>query len=510
MVRPPRLLPVFLACLSILALAWPLSAAPVETSTNTCQVCQAVPDTCCDAQPTMRDTEAPTFSPNVVVITREPYLSYPYCVTILDLGSTLPTPIEDENWASILRYNGPSNKWDADSLGTVFGLTLDKYGNIFVTHTSCYQNDSISNVFNAGPGAVYRIDALTGKVTTFCRLPNYPDLSHSPGEWWPGLGNISYDCRHDQFFVTNEEDGRIYRLKATGVNGPTGAIVEVFDPLTADTGPTNYLTPVGSVPSPGWAPLGERLWGVQVHNGRVFYSVWVEDGAFPNAGAPNEIRSVALNGSGAFITSSDQHELNMPPYMSQNWSMPVSDISFSASGKMLLGERGISGDTWPSPHQARVLEATCVGGCWVQGNIYDVGQYFPENSEGGVDYDRHAYTGLAQGRVWASGDHLHVGTPYTDIIYGYQGLRPGGGNITTSMLIDSDANLTFGEKTSPGDIEAPGCPNLTVGTICGQKYHDLNHNGVKDGGEPVLANWTIVLNGPGGPYTAGKYPRNKN
>jgi hypothetical protein len=40
------------------------------------------------------------------------------------------------------------------------------------------------------------------------------------------------------------------------------------------------------------------------------------------------------------------------------------------------------------------------------------------------------------------------------------------------------------------------------GQVCGIKYRDLNHNGVRDNGEPTIPGWPIVLNGPGGPWTA--------
>ncbi len=460
-----------------------------------CDSCVAVPDTCCDAQPLFQGAEAPFFSPNVVVGTREAHNAWPYVVTVYDLGSPLPSPLENQAWNTILRFHGPFNSWNADSLGSVFGLTLDRWGNIFVTHTSSYLADSIGKVFGGGPGAVYRIDAVTGVITTFCRLPNYQDPSVSPQEWWPGLGNITYDCRHDQFFVTNIEDGRIYRLKAVGVNGPTGTIVEVFDPLSPDLGPTNYLNPS---PTPGWAPLGERLWGVQKHGDRVFYSVWAED--YTSAGSQqNEIRSVSLDAFGAFVPGSDRHELWLPSLPSQVFSMPVSDISFSAGGKMLLGERGIELETIPSPHQARLLEYVCSGGCWLPGNTYDVGAASPENSSGGVDYDRHAWNTQSIGRVWSSGDALQW-SPNT--VYGYAGFRPSGGNWTTTMLIDADNDLTWGDKTYTGDIEAPGCPNLAVGSICGRKFSDTNFNGVFDGGDTPIAGWSVVLNGPGGPYFA--------
>ena len=459
------------------------------TPPEECHNCSTQPDPCCEALPTVGGPWT-----NILVTThqRHFFLPNPYAVVIYDLTSS-PVPAEDNDWASMNRYFGPANSWTADSLGSVFGLTLDEYGNIFVTQTSCYQGDEIGQVFNAGPGAVYRIDGVTGKITVFCKLPNFPDGSVNAPENYPELGNITYDCNHKQFFVTNIEDGKIYRIKSVGVNGPTGTVVETFDPLAPDNN------------QPGFAPIGQRLWGVQWHSDRVYYAVWAVD--VSEGTGPNEIRSVALLPSGAFNPGSDQHELNVPPLQGNAFSYPVADISFSAAGKMLLGERGITNKTAPTAHGARVLEYACVAGCWVQSNHYQIGDLLPrENAEGGVDYDRHAFGGptSAIGRVWASGDALHFNPPYTDIIYGFQGLRPNllYGSIVNSMLIDADGNVNDQDKTYMGDVEAPGCPPSTSGTLCGHKFSDLNRNGIADGPETGLSGWTIVLNGPGGPYTA--------
>ncbi len=460
-----------------------------DCGTKLCDQCDSPPDTCCAGVPTFSADEHPPFSTNLMVGTREAFGPWPYCVTVFDLGSSPPSPLEDKDWASILRYQGPANSWNVDSLGSVFGLTVDDNGNIFVTHTSCYSFDAIAMVFGGAPGAIYRLDAITGKITTFCVLPNIPDPGIAPGSNWPGLGNITFDCRHKQFFVTNHEDGRIYRVKPTAPNAPAGTIVQTFDPLGADNN------------QPGWAPLGEALWGVQWHGDRVYYSVWVEDVGTPNPSAQNEIRSVGLFPSGAIDPSSDRHELWVPPYPGQTYSNPVSDISFSASGKILLGERGITNSSYSSPHKARALEYYCAGGCWLAANTYLVGPPGPgTDCAGGVDYDRYPYTAGVLGRVWASADLMHNFGSYSDVLSGYQGLRPTGGSHLTSLLVDSDGNPTTTEKTFIGDVEVVGCPG-PFGTVCGRKFNDLNHNGVRNGGEPYLAGWTVVLTGTGGTFT---------
>lgn len=489
-----------LAMFSFSAPLAPRAEAAAFSAADSCTDCIATPDPCCSALPNYQFPNAPVFSPNILVATRQAVFN-PYVLTIYDLASPLPPGPEDVNWAAITRYNGPGVGWTVDSLGTVFGLTLDEYGNIFVCHTAIYGGDAVGQVFGGGPGAVYRIDGVTGKITTFVKLPNFPDTSQPTGEDLPGLGNITYDCAHKQFFVTNMENGKIYRIKPVGVNGPTGTVVQVFDPMTPDA------------PSPGWAPLGERLWAVQIHGDRVFYSVWVED---PSVMSPqnNTIRSVGLDALGAILPGTDKQELVIPDNLglgSQAFygSNPTSDISFNAAGDMLLAERSMGGPTYSGAHQSRLLEYRCTEWCWARTNTFDVGDCCTRNnSAGGCDYDRMPYTGSSQalGRTWASGDALHLSGSYTDIIYGLQGFRPNGGDITTSILVDSDGDTLGMDKVFQGDVEKPGCPPATVGKLCGTKWSDLDHDGVHDGGESGIGGWPISIAGPGGPYSTTTGP----
>jgi hypothetical protein len=487
-------LAILLAIVAGLALATSRSFAAAI-----CDSCVTVVDSCCSRMPHIQD---PVFQPPArgVVETREPDLQtpWPYCVTLYDVTQNIPP--ENTNWNPITRYHGPGGNWNATNLGTVFGLTLDKYGNIYVTHTSCYSSDIVGP---GGPGAIYRIDANTGAITTFATLPNVADPNIPAGVNLPGLGNISYDCDHDQFFVTNMEDGRIYRIKSSNaLNASPATVLNFFDPGMPDNG------------TPGWAPLGDRLWAVQWHGNRVYYSIWATDiGSPPGI---NTIRSLALDGSGNFVWFSDQHEISVPvgPGMT-NQSSPVSDLSFGPTGRMLLAERTMFGPTNPSAHQSRVLEYEChvdpgtVYGAWVPSpNIFKPGQIgTQDNAAGGVDYDFTTYdgpsppatappgTGGSQGRVWATSDAIHLGFPYTDIIYGLQAFRPTGGTITTSLLIDSDSNVGSTDKTFIGDVEVPCAPSQ-VYEICGFKFLDQNKNGVKDASEPFLSGWTIQLAGP--------------
>ncbi|HEX8652812.1 MAG TPA: hypothetical protein VF708_18495 [Pyrinomonadaceae bacterium] len=397
--------------------------------------------------------------------------------------TTLDNPVEVINLSGITgatptgvnynapRYRGPNNSWSRDNLGSVFGVTLDEHGNIYVAATSAYGATfgSAQDLYPNGSGRVYKIDNGTGAISLFALLPNFQDPAIAmdfPSEAYPGLGNISYDCKYQQLFVTNHEDGKIYRLSISGTT------LETFDPFGADNN------------APGFAPLDQRLWGVQVHNNRVYYSRWREDCGNPRSNVNNEVWSVALN-SGAFVPASNRLELTAPDLAGANFSNPISDISFSSDGKMLLGERtmmnypgkpGFTSATFSNAHASRVLEYSCsievprwkltpayttfpyrfnIGilassGC----NIPSAG--LPANAAGGVDYDYDLST-TSPFKVWATGDALKFQANM--FVYGIQGLKPTGGDAATSILIDTNGNVSDGDKTEIGDVEI-SCPDL--------------------------------------------------
>lgn len=345
-------------------------------------------------------------------------------------------------------YNGPaSSKWTMANLGSVFGVAVDHLGNIYVTASSAYGGDS----FPQGSGRIYKIANGTGAISNFnaVQLPNALDTSTNS---WPALGNISFDCARKQFFVTNEEDGKIYRLDLSGT------VVSTYDHGAPDNG------------APGYAPLGERLWAVKVFNNRVYYSVWKEDCGHPNPSSNNEVWSVGINLLGNFDASDVRKEVTLPDLTGTNFSNPTSDISFSRDGKMLLAERTMMSDTLPNAHASRVLEYACSPSGWsltsaVSGFPYKYnvgigsltsscpipGAGQPANSAGGNDYD---YDVSATFRMWATGDALKFSPLF---VYGFQGFPLTGGSVNNSALIDLDGITDGSAKTQIGDV-AISCP----------------------------------------------------
>jgi hypothetical protein len=423
-------------------------------------------------------------------------------VRIVDLDESIF--VLDTNIAAP-KYHGPAgNEWTHKRLGSVFGITLDASGNIFVAATSAYNGDSFPAPGPFPSGTIWRLDGGTGMPTVFAQLPNFQDpglvADGYPTEAFPALGDVAYDCRFNQFFATNLEDGKIYRLKG-GTANMIGSIVSTYDPFTADDS------------KPGFAPLSERLVAVKVHNNRVYYSVWKEDCGNPSPTETNEVWSVGLNPTTGDFLNDNRLELQLPPLAGMNFANPIFDISFSREGKLLLAERTMHCDpfstslipnafcgsaslktsaaaTLSAAHAARVLEYECGSGevRWKLSDPFQALPYkfnvgnlinstaqcevatagWPANAAGGVDYD---YSKGPKYTVWCTGDSL---LPYTGanppyfIPYGLQGFMPVGGGMTvvngptTAVAIDlNDIMLgfpnQFSDKAEIGDVEIV-CP----------------------------------------------------
>lgn len=176
------------------------------------------------------------------------------------------------------------HNWDTGSIGNVYGLAIDRNRNIYTTASTHFgaffgftganqakitfgsigagvAPDTVATDDNPGDlndlaaaGTIYKIDAITGDVSIFAQLPQQASLfSHLACEsedtvarsTGPALGNIAYDPIHNQFFVSNFEDGKIYRIDTDGNQ------LSVFDPGLEDDGSVGFA---GSAADP--APYG--------------------------------------------------------------------------------------------------------------------------------------------------------------------------------------------------------------------------------------------------------------
>lgn len=392
-----------------------------------------------------------------------------YVLSVVDLrGYT--HGVQGKNWMAPISHPSTidSLSWKSDTLGQVFGVTIDATGNIYVAATNVYFG--MASFGTAGPGGIYKIknsDWSVSKFVTTAAASSSTSTTKIPNTGC-GLGNICYDKWNNQLFVTNFEDGMIYRLDMNG------NILSKFDPFAADNG------------TAGVVDLGERIWGINVNlesnnTVRVYFSRWVEDESMnnPAPGVFNSVWSVALDAATGDFSGTEQQEVKIEDLLSQSffdYSNPVSDISFSSDGRMLLAERTMW-DMSTSAHNSRVMEYTGGSQLWVGPQMFFIGNYDSgggkyTNAAGGVDYGFSTYdpsTGITSGfgeMVWATGDALRYisNNPdgVDDYVYGLQGTSYTGNSDvpsspdyvrTSSYYIDLNHNVQDAPKMQQGAAE---------------------------------------------------------
>jgi hypothetical protein len=322
------------------------------------------------------------------------------------------------------------DQWVLASFGgdELFGLALDDAPepDIYATPTISYRGDS-----NVASGRVWRVDGTTGAISVFAVLPN----------GGVGLGNIAFDGRNRQFFVSNLEDGKIYRLDLAGL------ILDTFDPFAPDSG------------AAGMPPLGDRVWAVDLHDNRLYFGTWTEDSG-RRVGNPNRIYSVGLDDCGGFA-GTEQLEITLPTG-GRTYTSPATDLAFDQAGEMLVAERSIESDFGTDAHLAQVREYAWNGTAWTgSGDSFQVGSGV--DAGGGVDYVECVPTGScasAAPHALATGDRI-VGNGGNSK-HGLQVFPLGGGSPANSYVIHYSPG-----KRGIGDVEAvrhDGC--LVVPPAC--------------------------------------------
>lgn len=407
---------------------------------------------CCGGTPRFVGTAGPVAA--VTVLNLAPGGTQ---LQVIDLLNSNSAPA-GSNW-NAAPFLTPHASWSRQNLGTVFGVAIDGQGNIYTAHSSSYGTNFlgmpiVDAVGSGGPGAIYKISTATAVATSYLALPNTldPVIAAQPGyanEAWPGLGNISIDCGRNTLFATNFDDGRIYRISLT-----SGAVLSAYD-HAGNTVSAGGAPEIGD--APGFARLGERVWAVEPHNGRVYYSIWGSD--LSRNVAPNTIWSIQMDpSSGEFLPSTRQQEVLNGLQPTQN-RMPTSDIAFSPGGNMMLAQRTMGdgppavADTLVWAHESYVLEFACdAAGGWVQGNTFATATN-GFSAAGGVDVDYR--TGQTY-NVWATSDALVYNPP--TFVYGLQGFPAAGGSVSNSALIDSDQDTSSHDKTQQGSVEL-SCPS---------------------------------------------------
>ena len=264
----------------------------------------------------------------------------------------------------------------AKDVGQVFGTTFDDRGNIYLTATSFYGLNIVTSDLpnkltvnkkpyitgdidtrderytkgvrfakwmsgqfgkGGGAGSVWKIDAKSGKVSKFADIKlNGVENSGS------ALGNIAFDSKHKEFFVSDLDTGMIHRLSMKGedlghfdhgvqareLHGLKPIIHNELDRININS--ANFNTK--DITTWGYAQEGRRVYAVSVVANRLFYSV------YNGTKAPSEIWSIGLDKSGDF-TNDSRFELLVSGV---KHNLPITDMIVTANGEMVLAQRALN------------------------------------------------------------------------------------------------------------------------------------------------------------------------
>ena len=328
----------------------------------------------------------------------------------------------------------------ASLIGQVFGVALDDAmpPNIYAAATSAYglpivapgadgkprhvekgapQASFMPGLWGprGGPGAVWRIDGVTGAVTLFATI-----TTNGRATSGAALGGIAYDAETRSLFVVDRESGLIHRLSLNGAelgtydHGVAGrAALGLPEVAWTAPPPLDVTAPSFDSTQPatwGYAAPERRVFGLAVHDGRLYYAV--ADGL--------QVWSVGLGPDGAFGTDA-VIELAAPP---SSGPTEISKITFDEQNRMYLADRpaptgAFDFEALSVPAIGRVLRYAVRGmvngqRLWqTEPDDYAIG--FPadfRNGNGGVaigyDYDRDGemFFGSCGGFLWSTGEDL--------------------------------------------------------------------------------------------------------
>ena len=332
------------------------------------------------------------------------------------------------------------------------------------------------------PGTIWKVDGVTGDVSVFASIADNGEPNSGPG-----LGNLAFDPKRQQLYASDLDSGLIHRFDMAGqdlgtydhgIEGRSAEGLEAFEDDPSDR--ADIKSPGFKADDPttwGYTKPPRRVWGVSVHDDRLFYAV---------ADGP-QIWSVGLDDNGDFTEARREIELpgDAEPY-------EVADITFTKDGWMILAQRppvtgGYDYVTPVASGPARVLryrpatEAEAAGGTkWVQvPDEYAVGYRgehrntsggvalgYGYKPEGGLDYDQ------CEATLWTTGESLlqeetraikveRIPGYTTSAIDGLQGsdinlVRPKNTPPNEARFVDYDGKyIDYGNRGYLGDVRIP-------------------------------------------------------
>ncbi|WP_157747824.1 peptidoglycan-binding domain-containing protein [Cohaesibacter sp. ES.047] len=397
----------------------------------------------------------------------------------------------------------------AKDIGQVFGMAFDdaERPNLYLAATSAYglpivgrdQNGDgvpdklyagrsdaafmaglFGSVNDNGPGSIWKVDGATGQISRFAsiKLDNMPNSG-------PALGNIVFDSKSRQLFVSDRDTGMIFRLDMEGHilesfdHGSIGRTVAGMRPIHFDTRNRLDITvPSFDVEDPSswhFAKEGRRVWAVAVNKGRLYYSV---------AEGPS-VWSVGIDADDGNFKLDARQELVLPDTRRQ---MEISDIAFGPDGSIILAQRGMMVGAYDfsrlaRPRQAQVLRYKKTrDGSWRESpTAYAVGfAARKRNGTGGValgpGYDDHGK--LVRYRcsetLWTTGENLRNDPRLAEKLRQGGALRVSGAQAQSllaisdetrppwkSYFIDFDGQYPSTVETGHiGDVEIYGCAGM--------------------------------------------------
>lgn len=183
---------------------------------------------------------------------------------------------------------------------------------------------------DSGPGSIWKIDGATGEVQLFVNV-----ILEGVANSGPALGNIAFDPKGRSLFVSDLQTGMVHSYDLDGAetdvydHGGAGRALNRLLPVEFDpAGRVPITDPKFDANDPatwGFAAPERRVWGLSVHDGRLFYAV----------AAGLEIWSVGIGEKG---TLNADARLEIAVDAANN--DPISDISFDAGGAIFLAQRG--------------------------------------------------------------------------------------------------------------------------------------------------------------------------
>ncbi len=444
-----------------------------------------------------------------------------YTFGMADLTGALPGAGRIDVTGLVDMYHHPS--WRIDSIGNVFGITMDNCGYAYTTASSQYSSayfgsNGVIRYGEIGGGAddieaagtIYVMDAITGQASVFSVLPqqsfsftNIPceggsSVSRTTG---PGLGNIVFSFATNTFYVTNFEDGRIYRLDATGT------ILDSYDPLTYDNGaagiPAFNDMPYGIDVSNDDTKLFFGTIGNNNENPKLYSIDLQADGSFPGV---IDNTSLPLGATWDNYVDSEFEHFDFAPDGGFFFGMSfISDLEFTPSGKLLVGNRVGCNESIHTSYnhggRSLLLEPDGSNVFNLQTIIYISNGFISDvNSYGGVS----AYTPLAGGLdqfVLSSADMLSENGPHgicsqEEGVYGAPGGNPASPSAVISYGPPNDVKGIGGDVhvfkecactvTCPTDIEG-----LDM-YVCSGDTFNLSYTLI-DGNADTDASWTDSL-----------------